>query len=221
MSDWRKPHYNAMLQFLEYLNERTHDFVLKGGTGLMLCYGLDRFSEDIDLDCEAVSIIPLAEKFIQATGWKLRVAKNTHTVERVLVDYGDCGKPLKIEVSYRQSVIDRSSVTSVRGITVYDINRLASLKVNAFNGRDKLRDMYDIAFICQNYLKSLRPDVISQMADVVGYKGLEQFDYLVKQQRDELIDNDKLADMVLRMFESLHLLGPAKNKDTDITKLNL
>jgi predicted nucleotidyltransferase component of viral defense system len=26
-------------------------FVLKGDTALMKCYGLDRYSEDIDLDC--------------------------------------------------------------------------------------------------------------------------------------------------------------------------
>ena len=26
--------------------------VLKGGTALLLCYGLDRFSEDLDFDCE-------------------------------------------------------------------------------------------------------------------------------------------------------------------------
>jgi len=35
---------------LRFINDRTDRFILKGGTSLMECYGLDRMSEDIDLD---------------------------------------------------------------------------------------------------------------------------------------------------------------------------
>ena len=48
--DWQTNHGNFIEAFLLFLNKQTDQFVLKGGTALSLCYGLDRFSEDIDLD---------------------------------------------------------------------------------------------------------------------------------------------------------------------------
>ena len=46
----RKLHFEIIKDFLLYLNRVSKDYILKGGTSLMTCYGLDRFSEDIDLD---------------------------------------------------------------------------------------------------------------------------------------------------------------------------
>ena len=43
-------HKQVMLNFLTELNQKSIDYILKGGTALFLCYGLDRFSTDIDLD---------------------------------------------------------------------------------------------------------------------------------------------------------------------------
>ncbi|WP_164821354.1 nucleotidyl transferase AbiEii/AbiGii toxin family protein [Paenibacillus koleovorans] len=41
-----------MRRILSKINQsiNSDNFVLKGGTGLLFCHGLDRFSEDIDLD---------------------------------------------------------------------------------------------------------------------------------------------------------------------------
>lgn len=44
------------------------------------------------------------------------------------------------------------------------------------------------------------------MADVVTGKGIEQFDYLVSNQEDELIDTDKLAESFLDMIDGLGIL---------------
>jgi len=43
MIGWRKEHGEAIAAFTKYLNEKTDNFVLKGGTALYLCYNLDRF----------------------------------------------------------------------------------------------------------------------------------------------------------------------------------
>ena len=43
-------HIEIMRNFLTELNKETDTFILKGGTSLLLAYGLDRFSEDINLD---------------------------------------------------------------------------------------------------------------------------------------------------------------------------
>ena len=40
--DWQTNHGNFIEAFLLFLNKQTDQFVLKGGTALSLCYGLDR-----------------------------------------------------------------------------------------------------------------------------------------------------------------------------------
>lgn len=50
MEDWKMKHRGIMVLFLRFINNLSNDFILKGGTALMLCYSLDRFSEDIDLN---------------------------------------------------------------------------------------------------------------------------------------------------------------------------
>lgn len=50
MENWRNKHKAVINDFLQFVNSRNHDYILKGGTSLMECYNLDRMSEDIDFD---------------------------------------------------------------------------------------------------------------------------------------------------------------------------
>lgn len=52
------------------------DFVLKGGTALMFYYGLDRFSEDIDLDSERSDLQEYLEQFCHTHGFTYTVKKD-------------------------------------------------------------------------------------------------------------------------------------------------
>ena len=47
MKEWQKDRIDIIKKILPKLGE---NYVLKGGTALLLYYGLDRFSEDVDLD---------------------------------------------------------------------------------------------------------------------------------------------------------------------------
>ena len=42
--------------------------------------------------------------------------------------------------------------------------------------------------------------------DILSYKGLEQFDYLIHTQKDELIDTNQLAYDFLEVFNDLEIL---------------
>lgn len=64
-----------MVSYLLLLNKRTDQFILKGGTALARCYGLDRFSEDIDLDGTKQDIKEITKRFCDRFGFTLRVAK--------------------------------------------------------------------------------------------------------------------------------------------------
>jgi len=159
----------------------------------------------IDLDSVKENIIPYVEKFCQERKFQFRVAKNTDTVKRCFINYGNEAKPLKIEVSYRSKNISESDFNKISGIAVYTIDNLALMKAMAYNARDRLRDMYDIAFICDNYWEEISAPTKKTIRRALEYKGLEQFEYIVKTQHDELINEDELLTKFLQMYEKVEL----------------
>ena len=207
---WRAAHGTIIRDFMYHLSIVSGGkYVLKGGTALMLCYNLTRFSEDIDLDGFDNSFFKIVESFIKQYKYKYpelsyRKAKDTDTVKRVFIHYGNI-KPLKVEVSYRRKQLNTNEVVVLNNIVVYNIETILSMKLNAFNHRDKIRDLYDIVFVYTNYKGYINNNLLTMLRDAVEYKGLEQFDYLVKNQRDELIDNDALATAFLTMYYNLGL----------------
>lgn len=196
--------------FLKALNTQTDNYVLKGGTSLMECYNLDRFSEDIDLDStDYETIEKIVKSYCDTKGFDYFHKKDTPTVQRFTIHYGS-EKPLKVEVSYRKESIDEDDVVKINGVNVYKIDVIASQKIGAYSSRDKLRDLYDVTFICNNYWDELDKKTKSQIQNAIEYKGLEHFDYIVDTQSDPLIDNDKLANDFLNMFDKLGLISDYK-----------
>jgi predicted nucleotidyltransferase component of viral defense system len=215
MNDPRQLHQNVIMAFLDYINAHTGNFILKGGTALLACYGLDRFSEDIDFDSKlqiGENIIPFVERFCLEKNYDYWVAKNTDTVKRCMIHYNTHHKPLKIEVSHRRREIPDDETTIIKNIAVYKLEPLCIMKVNAYAGRDKMRDLYDLTFICNNFFDQLSMQAISLIRNAIEYKGIEHFDFLMKDQRDELINSDKLTDDFLRMYDHLGLLYDENEK---------
>lgn len=211
MSDWRVLHKEVIVDFLTFINKVDNRFVLKGGTALMLCYGLSRFSEDIDLDgFDRGSFFKDVDSFVKMFSQKYpgiyaRRAKDTDTVKRVFIHYGGM-KPLKIEVSYRKKSISSSEYCVIGGILVYTISGILVMKLNAFSSRDKIRDLYDITFLYSNYYGYFSERDLASLRDILSYKGFEYFDYIVRTQQDDLIDNNQLADAFISMYYSLGLI---------------
>ncbi len=221
--DWRIRHEQVMENFLSVLNKLSSSFILKDGIALRRCYGLDRFSEDIDLDGFKQDIGPFVRRFCAAYGYSYREAKNTEVVKRYLINYGNDSKPLKVEVSYRNKKFsdqDLSKITEIRnGTLVYTIDILGVMKSIAYQGRDKLRDLYDLSFICEKYVNALSRTTKLAIASALAYRGLDHFEYMVATQEDPLIDKDRLLDKYLKMHDSLGLLVSKKNdKKTDLER---
>lgn len=208
---WQDKHNEVINSFLKYINSSTDKFILKGGTALMTCYNLDRFSEDIDMDGKKGNIEKLVDSFCKQNDYTYRVAKNTDTVKRYMINYGNENRPLKLEISFRDKDQYLNKITKINNITVYDIETLCSMKASAYNNRDKLRDLYDLAFICNNYWDRLSDDIKVAVQSAVLNKGIEQFDYLIREQKDELINNNKLAEDFLKMYRLIELY---KKRDT-------
>jgi len=206
MTDWRERHGEVVAEFVRYLNEKSDDFVLKGGTGLYLCYRLDRFSENIDLDGRGKRLNAFVKGFCEENGYSYRIAKDTAMVECCMVNYGNAERLLKIEASYRLREIPAEETTLINGIRVYSIDSLCVLKTIAYAYRDEIHDVYDVTFICKNYYDRLSPQILALLRGTVEYKGIEYVDYIVRSQPDELIDSDKMAAAFIEMYGRLGLL---------------
>ncbi len=206
LNEWEDKHYKVITSFLKFLNEKSDDFILKGDTALLTCYNLDRFSEDIDLDARNNrNLEKLVEDFCNKYQYKYNVKKDTNTTKRFFIEYSDNSK-LKIEVSYRRNKIEENELTKINGILVYNINELGVMKTSAYMGRNKIRDLYDLCFIVNNYWDKLSEDVKSVIRVAVEYKGIEQFEFLSKDNLDELVNMQKLEDDFLKTFDKLGLL---------------
>lgn len=211
MEEWTKKHGYVISEFLRFLCESTNSYILKGGTALMQCYNLDRFSEDIDLDGKGNSIFDLVDCYCKCNSYDYRIAKNTDTVKRCMIHYGGA-KPLKIEVSCRRNVINPNEYVKINGIIVYTIERLANMKCSAYASRDKIRDLYDLSFICCNYYNRLSEQTKNFIFDTISAKGVEQYDYLVNNQPDELISKEKLLEMFLTTIDKIGLMTDSKER---------
>lgn len=224
---WQIEHRKIINNFLLYLNNKSEDFILKEGTALLLCYGLDRFSEDIYLDglrgsCEKYIIL-----FCELNNFSYRVAKDTATTKRYMLNYGNDSKPLKIEISYRRKIKitkfktneNDDSICIINNIKVYSIDTLCNLKLTAYAGRDKIRDLYDLSFIIINCSDNLNITTVRSVINSLECKGSDYAEYLINTQEDHLIDGDVIIGMCLTMYSLLGLLeedeDDGDNDETD------
>lgn len=204
--NWQIKHKSVISDFLKYLNSITDEYILKGGTALLTCYNLNRFSEDIDFDSNNKNKIKkIVDTYCSKKNYNYHIAKDTDTTKRFFIHYGNIIHPLKIEVSFR-SLILNSDCHKINGIQVYSINKLMNLKLNAYNTRDTIRDLYDITFIAKNYWHSLTPEIKSNLNESLHYKGLEHFDYMLYTSNDKLIDKDKLTVDFLELTNKFNTL---------------
>lgn len=140
-SNEEKDHVSLMKMVTQKIQE-TKPFVLKGGTALMIAYGLDRFSEDLDFDVYSdlkgsrrANLSSLL-KNIKGENFSVSdvaIRKDTDTVNRYRVNYQNSlnnESSLKIEISYR-TPLSREDAVLRNGIYVLPIEKIAEFKINS------------------------------------------------------------------------------------------
>lgn len=149
-------HVLFMKEILLLINLKKYPTYLKGGTALLLCYGLDRFSEDIDLNSEKSfnleNTIKEASRKLDIVVDSITVPKDTVTTKRYKIHYNS-DMYLKIETSFRNK-INEDHVSVENGIKVYKPEAILEMKLSAIYGeraRTKARDFHDIVFLAKNY----------------------------------------------------------------------
>lgn len=197
----REIHTQFMKQILLNIASKNYPTYLKGGTALYLCHGLDRFSEDIDLNSEKKFNL---ETTIKEAALKanihiadINIPKNTDTTKRYKVKYFTDAhkneKTLKIETSYRDKIKD-SEIGSFNGINAYNVESMVKMKLSAIKNRTKARDLYDIIFLADRYSDCFSAenmiafiDLASNIDKLASYEDDYLEDYILKDKFDENI----------------------------------
>ncbi|HDZ37416.1 MAG TPA: nucleotidyl transferase AbiEii/AbiGii toxin family protein [Marinobacter sp.] len=185
LSERKKAHARIMRAICEVIRVENKPLVLKGGTALMLCYQIDRFSEDLDFDLlrelkthlnlESICKDGLKKLNKQGEGIELSKfadLKMTDTTHRARALFKLPGEKMpvsvKLEISARQ-LPDPGVVKELSGIKVYNIDEIARLKLLAAQAnpampyRTAARDLHDLAFIASEYENDLSDETISDL----------------------------------------------------------
>ena len=166
----RAEHLEVMTEICHSFNRKRLPMVLKGGTALKLCYGLDRYSEDLDFDCAKSlnldSSIQAVFAQLGKTKQHLRnpdvsVTKDTQTVKRYRIIYAD-DINLKLETSLRGTPND-DDLIQLNGILTYKIEKLIQQKLRALNGRTAARDLHDVIYLYENFFDSFGKDELGEI----------------------------------------------------------
>ena len=141
-----------------------NEIVFKGGTALSKCYGLDRFSEDLDFTSTVpFSTIKLKEqldKFMKyeiiektVAGNNLKITLNIYGPLYNGIKHSTC--KLILDVSYRENIINKPNIKKIiteQGVPSFDVvvmttQEILSEKVRAIMTREKARDVYDLYYL--------------------------------------------------------------------------
>lgn len=217
------------LLILDFLSSTpfVRKIVLIGGTNLRLTKGIDRFSEDLDLDCKGLSKEEFMEmtdaiiSFLKRSGFQVQVRDREYKklsafrrsilFPELLFDLGLSGHReerflVKVE-SEDQQVKYKPLLLNIRGCGFYfpfpvppdDV--LCAMKLSAMLSRQKGRDFYDAMFL----LAQSPPDY-SFLSDRMHIHNLEE----LKASVSEIL---KSVDLNLKKKDFEHLLFQKRNSE--------
>lgn len=234
LEQYQKERLELIKEILPYFGE---NFVLKGGTALSLYYGLNRYSEDIDLDCMTnnMNFISKLKRHKNFSKWNINIKKDTDTLFRAMIDYGATSHygsyPLKIEVSSRNKDLLRSNILkyeNIKSVNVYCVDELIKMKGVAFSGRDKIRDFYDLGYLLGAYPGKFSKENLFSIREKIFYCGEYELNLLLKDEisKHKLISQGKIhitdtytqdvlsrIEFILNSTKEQEILHPQNERD--------
>jgi len=208
-----KDYFQNVLLFIIYQNFGS-EIIFKGGTALSKCYGLNRFSEDLDFTCKKEFDFKIIEEglkrfkitfevedeiFERSKSYVIRLIGplfngNKNSMCKVILDF-----------SFREEILI-NPITKTIGrfleeipsfeVYVMSEEEIFAEKVRAILTRNKARDVYDLYFLVESGLM-LKKDLINKK---LGYyktkfnekdfiKAIKNKKYIWKTELSGLIEN--------------------------------
>jgi predicted nucleotidyltransferase component of viral defense system len=230
-SEYQARRILLMKNIAENITATDSNLILKGGTALLLCYNLPRFSTDLDYDGKSFDINIFENIINGAKKSDINVTdiinkKNTDTTKRFMVHYQeDPMKPLKIEVSFRNIDFlynNQNNILTINNINVYNIETLAQFKANAFLDRYSARDIFDVSFLLSSHPMSITNNTALKIYNKMNSLGIDYMENTLK--NDDVLKNCDYAEILLSMDNNLKkrfpngIISPEAKIDNKPTK---
>lgn len=203
----QQTHVRMMREVLRAVQETP--LVLKGGTALLLCYGLDRFSEDLDFDApKKLNLESRIENSLRPITQQLRITrtKDTDTVQRYRIEYESASVQgrLKVEVSCRDAV-DETDVLERHGVRTYRAARLIAQKINALENRTTARDLYDVHFLATHFRSEFEPVLVGRLLTLTADVNQLEGRFMPAFEEDDLFRDkaEMLSSLILELHEAM------------------
>lgn len=160
-----KDYYQTLILFIIY-SKAAKELVFKGGTALAKCYGLNRFSEDLDFTVlENIDIVNVIRKGLDEFGIKYNMQKITGVetekyrikIEGILytgIEKTKCN--ITLDFSFREKVLLNPKIVTIGyymdiipsfDVYVMDEKEIFAEKIRAILTRESARDLYDLIFL--------------------------------------------------------------------------
>jgi predicted nucleotidyltransferase component of viral defense system len=201
-------HMEIMTAICHSFHKKGLPMVLKGGTALKLCYGLGRFSEDLDFDCaKSLNLEPTINEIFAHLGKlkghlrnpEISIKKNTDTVKRYRIVYAG-NVNLKLETSLRGTP-DDNDLTEINGILTYKIDKLIQQKLSALNGRTAARDLYDVIYLYENFLDNFGEDELAEITTLYNNQSSILEEYNSAYSEDNILSISDLLEGLSKLID--------------------
>ncbi len=165
-----KDYFQTIILFILYQNYGK-DVVFKGGTALKKCYGLDRFSEDLDFTCLKKTDTRKLESGLKRFGleFEMETTKYENGLKIIIRINGPLYIGIRqslckfiIDFSLRENIVLRPEIKTIgrflEEIPSFDVlvmqeKEILAEKVRAILTRVKARDVYDLWFLLNKGIK--------------------------------------------------------------------
>ena len=195
-----KDYFQNMLLFIIYQIYGT-EMVFKGGTALKKCYGLGRFSEDLDFTCNGEFDTDQFENGLKR--FRLEYTLDTKKYENGLKIMLKIKGPLYtgvphslcsfiLDISFRENVV-LPPVTKTIGrfleeIPAFDVfvmqeKEIFAEKIRAILSRNKARDVYDLWFLLGNGVEADETLILEKFKYYKQFWNYAEFEESVERKR--------------------------------------
>ncbi len=164
-------YFQTILLFIIYQNFG-NEIIFKGGTALSKCFGLNRFSEDLDFVCKKEFDFKIIEEGLKRFKIDFKIEKESFErsksyILRIKGPLFNGNKNslcrLILDFSFREEVILKPLIKSIGrfleeipSFDVYVMSReeIFAEKIRAILTRNKSRDLYDLHFLLESGINS-------------------------------------------------------------------
>lgn len=180
------------IEVLERLNscKLLTKLIFSGGTMLRLCFGLDRFSVDLDFwVTEKVDSKKLYNEIETCLSESYSIKDKANKFNTILFEIKtkDYPRSLKLEIRKEPKRIKTGSAiayskysSSQVFLKVVSLEEMASAKVEAFLERKEIRDVFDLEFLVKKGVVLDRIPLAQLKQVIAGIDKLTNKDYAVK-----------------------------------------